>query len=93
MKKDKLGALLAGAGKVAQCKAKRLAWARHAAERWLAAQTAMDERCTEAVGRLSEEEFERLCEEEEAKIERFRGPLIEARDQDKWPWELYSGGI
>ena len=37
--------------------AARVAWTRETFDRWCAAQEQMDERCTDAVGRLSEAEF------------------------------------
>jgi hypothetical protein len=53
----------------------------------------MDERCGEAVGRLSEEDFERLCDAEQAKVDAARAPLQAAADRDEWPRELYWGGV
>jgi hypothetical protein len=53
----------------------------------------MDERCDAAVTQLSEEEFERLCDEEEAKVDAFRAPLKQAAERDEWPGHLYWGGI
>jgi hypothetical protein len=53
----------------------------------------MDDRLTAIVGQVSEEEFERLCDEEEARVEAFRKPLWDAAERDIWPRELYFGGI
>lgn len=86
-------ALLAGAGKVAECKAKRVAWVKATAAAWREAQRAMDERCGEAVDQVSEEAFERLFEEEQAKVDAYRVPLMDVAERDMWPRELYSGGI
>ena len=83
--------LLAAAAQPAQCKAARAAWVRKTAKALREAQRAMDERCDEAFGRLDEEEFERLCDEEEAKVDAFRAPLIAAARRDVWPRELYVG--
>jgi hypothetical protein len=86
-------ALLAAARLPAERKAARAAWVRKTAAAWRAAQKQMDERCDAAVERLSEEEFERLCDEEEAKVDAFRKPLKDAAERDLWPRELYWGGV
>jgi hypothetical protein len=94
MKRDKkIEALIATAGRVAECRDKRGAWVRETAAAARAAQREMDERCMDAVDKLSEEEFERLCEEEDAKVEAFRGPLKDAAERDVWPRPLYVSGI
>ena len=92
-RKKAVQALLAGAGQVAQCRAKRQAWVRETAAAWRQAQREMDDRCMDAVERLSEEEFDRLFEEEQAKVDAIREPLQAVVDEDKWPRELYFGGI
>jgi hypothetical protein len=86
-------ALLASAGRVAECKEARAAWVKETAAAWREAQRQMDDKCTDAVERLSEEEFERLCDEEEAKVDAFRKPLKDAAERDVWPRELYIAGI
>jgi hypothetical protein len=53
----------------------------------------MDERCDEAVTRLSEVEFERLCDEEEAKVDAFRAPLKAVAERDVWPRDLHRHRI
>jgi hypothetical protein len=53
----------------------------------------MDQRCEAAVDRLSEEAFERLFDEEQAKVKAFLLPLRAAAERDVWPRELYWGGI
>ena len=73
--------------------AARSAWVEETVAKWRAAQRAMDRRCQAAVSRMSEEEFERLCDEEEKKVEAFRGPLKEAAERDVWPRHLYFGGV
>jgi hypothetical protein len=85
--------LLASAGQLAECKAARMAWARKAGDRWLAAQLAMDERCGGAVERLSEEEFDRLFEEEQAKVDAIRAEIEAVKEHDLWPRHLYFGGL
>jgi hypothetical protein len=91
--KKTIKTLLAEAGKLARLKQARAAWAVEIGNRLLAAQFAMDERLCAAVDQLSEEEFERLFEKEQAKIDAIRKPLNLAADKDLWPRELYSGGI
>jgi hypothetical protein len=86
-------ALLAGAGQLAECKAERAAWVRETAAALRAAQRAMDDRCMAAVERLSEEAFDRLVDEEQAKVDAFLVPLRTAADRDLWPRHLYWGGI
>ena len=87
----------------------RAAWVKATAARWRAAQRAMDERLDEAVDRLfsapgfpgegdqngggAEAEFERLFDEEDAKVDAFRQPLRDAAERDVWPKHLYWGVI
>jgi hypothetical protein len=74
-------------------KAARVGWVKETAAAWREAQKRMDERCDAAVGRLSKEEFGRLCDEEEAKIDAFRASLKAAAERDVWPRELYWAGV
>ncbi|WP_028968825.1 hypothetical protein [Sphingomonas sp. URHD0057] len=90
---DTTRALLAAAARPAECKQARCAWVRKTAAAWREAQRRMDERCGEAAERLSEKEFERLFDEEEAKVDAFRKPLKDAAERDVWPRELHFGGI
>ena len=83
----------ASATHLPECRAARAAWVKRTSEAWRIAQEQMDERCMAAVEKLNEAEFDRLFAEEEAKVERFRGPLRQARKHDGWPRELYRGGI
>jgi hypothetical protein len=53
----------------------------------------MDERLTAIVEHVSEEEFERLCDEEEARVEAFRKPLKDAAERDLWPRHFYFNAI
>lgn len=71
----------------------RIAWVKETVAAWREAQREMDRRCDEAVDRLSEEEFERLCDEEQAKVSALLDQLREAAHHDRWPRELYFGGI
>jgi hypothetical protein len=85
--------LLAGASRLAGHREARAAWVKATAAAWREAQRQMDERCDAAVTRLSEEEFERLCDEEEAKVDAFRAPLTAVAERDAWPREMHWGGI
>jgi|tagenome__1003787_1003787.scaffolds.fasta_scaffold19516200_1 hypothetical protein len=91
--KHTIRALLAAARQPADRKAARGAWVRETVAALRQAQREMDARCDEAAERLSEEEFERLYDEEEAKVDAFRAPLQAAAERDVWPRELYFGGI
>lgn len=71
----------------------RAAWAKQAAATWREAQRAMDERCTEAVDRLDEEEFERLFQAEQAKVDAVRAPMQAVIDHDRWPRHLHFKAI
>ena len=71
-------ALLADCGREAERKSARIAWAKATAAEWHEAMTQRDERCTEAVERLSEEEFERLFETEQAKVDAIYAQLPHA---------------
>ena len=86
-------ALFADASKTAECQAARIAWARRTSAAWLKAHHEMDDRLGEAVEQLSEEEFERMCDAEEAKVDAMMAQLRAAIDEDKWPPELYFSGI
>jgi hypothetical protein len=71
----------------------RFEWALTLIDQWYQAMCHRDEVCTEAVTRLSEEEFERFAEAEEAKVEAIRAQIDAAIERDEWPRELYFGGI
>jgi hypothetical protein len=81
--------LLAAPSQLAECKAKRIAWVRET----FAALREMDKRCGEAASRMTDEEFDRLFDEEQAKVDAFLDPLRDAADRDLWPRHLYVGGI
>ena len=53
----------------------------------------MDDRLTAIVNRVSEEEFDRLCDEEQAKVDAIRAQLEEVVESGRWPRHLYWGGI
>jgi hypothetical protein len=91
--KDTIHALLAAASQSAEMRDARGRWARRSVAALRAAQTEMDERCSDAVDRLNEEEFERLCDEEQAKVDAFLKPLKDAAERHLWPRELYFGCI
>jgi hypothetical protein len=71
----------------------RVAWVRETVAALQAAHKAMDERCLAAVGRVPEEEFERICDEEQAKVCAILDQLNVAGERDEWPRHLYFGGI
>jgi hypothetical protein len=56
------------------------------------AQRQMDERCGAAVGRVSEEEFNRICDEEQAKVCAILDQFAAVRERNEWPPEIYFGG-
>ncbi|MFL6830297.1 MAG: hypothetical protein ACJ8D5_06720 [Sphingomicrobium sp.] len=85
--------LLAGAAAPVQCAQARAEWVRRTGDAWLEAHRALDDRLGKAVEHLSEEEFERLCDAEFARVDAMMAQLRAAVDQDKWPRELYWGGI
>jgi hypothetical protein len=67
----------------------RCAWVKKTLDAWHAAQQHMDEVCTEAVTRLSEEEFNRLFEAEEAKVAAIRAQIDAVIERDEWPREMH----
>ena len=69
--------------------AARIQWSLERTAAWRKAQHAMDERCTMAVERLSEDAFDRLFEAEQAKVDAIRAEIETAAKADKWPKELY----
>jgi hypothetical protein len=73
--------------------AARTAWVRETTAALREAQREMDERCTEAVERLDEDDFERLLEAEQAKVDAIMAQLRAAADKDLWPRELYWGDV
>jgi hypothetical protein len=85
--------LLARAGRLAVCKEARRAWVTATAAQWREAQEAMDDRLTAIVEQVSEEEFDRLYDEEDANVDVFRAPLKAVSERDVWPRELHFGGI
>ena len=90
---DPIRKLFESASQPAEHRSARQAWAEATVAAMFAAQRQMDERCGAAVDRLDEEAFERLFEEEQAKVDVFREPLMAAAERDMWPRELYFGGI
>ena len=86
-------ALLAAPSQLAECKAKRIAWVRDTFAALREAQREMDKRCGEAASRMTDEEFDILFDEEQAKVDAFLEPLRDAAERDVWPRHLYVGGI
>lgn len=73
--------------------AARVAWVRETTAALREAQREMDNRCTEAVGRLEEVAFNRLFEAEQAKVDAIRARLQAVIDHDRWPRHLHFSGI
>jgi hypothetical protein len=73
--------------------AARTAWVREIMGRLRDAQRAMDDRCTEAVERLSEEDFDCLFDAEQAKVDAIRALIDDVIERDLWPRHLYFGGL
>jgi hypothetical protein len=88
-----IAALLAEARKIPDRRAARAAWARQASAAWLTATQEIDDFLTAAVERMGKAEFERLCDAELARVDAMMAELRAAIDEDKWPRELYFGGI
>ena len=74
-------------------KAARTQWCMEMLEKWWAAVQHQDKRCMEAVDKLSEEEFERLCDEEQAKVDAIRTEIDAVIEHDRWPAHLHFGGV
>jgi hypothetical protein len=85
--------LLAAASELADRRDQRAAWVWETGEACLKAMQDMDDRLTAVVDRVSSEEFDRLYDEEQAKVDAIRLPLKDAAERDLWPRELYWGGI
>jgi hypothetical protein len=71
----------------------RVAWFRETSDAWLKAQHEMDDRCTAAVDRVTEQEFNLLFDAEQAKVDAIRAPLQAVVDEDRWPRHLHFSGI
>jgi len=84
---------LAAASETANRREARVEWVRATVAALREAQRAMDARCGEAVDRLSECDFERLCEEEGAKVAAIRAQIDDVIERDMWPRELYFGCV
>ncbi|MEO6361421.1 MAG: hypothetical protein ABIO43_12750 [Sphingomicrobium sp.] len=67
----------------------RVAWVVETSDKFLAAGKQRDDRCTEAVDRLSEADFNRLFEAEEAKVKAISEQLDAVAERDEWPRELH----
>jgi hypothetical protein len=91
--KRTIRALLDECGREAERREARAQWAMKTAAAWHEAMQQMAERCSEAVDRLSEEEFDRLIDAEQAKVDAIYEQLRAVIDKDQWPKELYFGGI
>ena len=70
----------------------RVAWVRGAIAALEQAQRQMDERCRAAVNRVSEEEFNRISDEEQAKVCAILDQLNAVGEREEWPPEIVWGG-
>jgi hypothetical protein len=50
-------------------------------------------RCCAAVDRVSEAEFNRIFDEEQAKVSAILDQFAAIRQRDEWPPEIYFGGV
>lgn len=71
----------------------RAAWVRETLAALLEAQQAMDDRCGNAVDRVPEDEFNRIFDEEQAKVDAIRAQIDAVIERDEWPKHLHFGGI
>ena len=74
-------------------KAARVQWCTEMLEKWWKALQHQNERCMAAVNELSEEAFERLCDEEQAKVDAIRAEIDAVIEHDRWPPHLHFSGI
>ena len=85
--------LLAAVSEMAERRDQRAAWVRKTGKACLEAMREMDDRLGEAVDRVSRQEFDRLYDEEQAKVDAIRLALKDAAERDIWPRGLYFSGI
>ena len=84
----------------------RVAWVRETVAALIEAQRHMDvlaqsvrgtdeqgTRCSAAVDRVSEKEFSRIFDEEQAKVSAILDQFDAIRERDEWPPEIYFGGV
>lgn len=71
----------------------RVVWVRETMAAWAEAQRHMDRRCRAAVGRIPDAEFDRIFDEEQAKVAAILDQLHAVRDHDRWPRDLYFGCV
>jgi len=90
---DSVKNLLAGASEIADRREQRGAWVRKTGAACRRAMREMDDRLGEAVDRVSEAEFNRLWDEEQAKVDAIRKQLEDAAYRDLWPKHLYFGAV
>jgi hypothetical protein len=71
----------------------RVAWMKGSVAALAEAQRHMDERCSAAVDRVPEAEFNRIFDEEQAKVEAILNQLNAVCDLVEWPPEIDFGGV
>jgi TPP-dependent indolepyruvate ferredoxin oxidoreductase alpha subunit len=76
-----------------KCAKARTAWVRGAIASLKEAQRQMDERCSAAVDRVSEEEFNRIFDREQAKVSAILAQFDAVRERQEWPPEIVWGGV
>jgi hypothetical protein len=86
---DPIRNLLASASEIADRRAERAAWARKTCRAWADAQHEMHEFLVGMVTKVSEEEFERLCDEQQAKVDAIHQPIKDVAERDMWPRHLH----
>ena len=74
-------------------KAARVAWCMATLARWRAALDHQMKHCMDSVEKLDDEAFERLCDEEQAKVDAIRAELDAVIEHDRWPAHLYWTAI
>jgi hypothetical protein len=67
----------------------RVAWMGETLAAWGEAQRQMHERCKASVDRVSEDEFNRIFDEEQAKVDAIRARIDAVVEHNRWPPELH----
>jgi hypothetical protein len=76
-----------------KCLKARVGWVRATVDALREAQRQLDKRCDAAVNRVSEKEFQRIFDEEHAKVEAIRADIVAVIERDEWPRDLSFAGI
>ena len=73
--------------------AARVGWIKETMAALRAAHAAMMDRFDSVPDDVGDEEFTRICNEEQAKVDAILHQLHAVRDRDEWPAHLYFGGV